>query len=275
MAPVSASPSPDPVGRRPAPAAGDIALAEHLADIGRAVTLRHFRAGGAIGTKADRSPVSAADLEAEDAMRAAIAEARPEHGIEGEERAPTRPDARCVWHIDPLDGTQPFALGVPCFATLIALVADGVPVLGLVELPALGERWLGIRGEQTLHIDADGRRPVHTRPCTRLEAAWLGTSRPYPNAPAGARIPLMDAVAAVERGGESLTYGLLANGHLDLAVDAGLDPHDHLPLKLVIEGAGGVVTDLAGQPLPTDGIRDILAAATPELHARALGWTAA
>jgi len=248
----------------------DIALAERLADIGRAVTLRHFRAGGAIATKADSSPVSAADHEAEDAMRAAIAAARPADGIEGEERAATRAGASRVWHIDPLDGTQPFALGVPTFATLITLVTEGVPVLGVVEMPALGERWLGVRGQPTLHIGAGGWRSVTTRVRQRLDAAWLGTSRPYPNAPAGARIPLMAAVAATERGGESLNYGLLASGFLDLAIDAGLDPHDYLPLKLVIEGAGGVVTDTAGRALPTDGIRDILAAATPEVHAQAL-----
>ncbi|SDG56271.1 myo-inositol-1(or 4)-monophosphatase [Limimonas halophila] len=256
----------------PHPDPADLALAERLADMGREITLRHFRGGGAIASKDDLSPVSVADLEAEDAMRAAIAAARPDHGIEGEERSATRPGARCVWHIDPLDGTRPFATGTPTFATLITLVVDGLPLLGVVELPALAERWLAVRGQPTVHIDAQGRRQVRARRCTDLANAWLSTSRPYSGAAPGARIPLMDRVAAVEPGGDSLSYGLLASGRLDLAVDAGLDPHDYLPLKLVVEGAGGVVTDCAGQPLPVSGIRDILAAATPELHAQAVRW---
>src|SRR5262245_22002641 len=120
-----------------------IALVHELADLSGSIVLQHFRKSLAIDAKADASPVTIADRDAEAAMRERIRARFPTHGIIGEEHGAERADAEWVWTLDPIDGTVSFINGVPLFGTLIALLHRGTPWLGCINHPALRERWLG------------------------------------------------------------------------------------------------------------------------------------
>ena len=132
------------------------ALAERLAEAVRPIVLAPFRSGIAFDIKADASPVTAADRAAEAAMRELIEDACPGHGILGEEHGAVRLDASHVWVLDPIDGTKSFVTGKPLFGTLIALLRDGRPVVGVIDMPALAERWVGINSRPTLFRRATG-----------------------------------------------------------------------------------------------------------------------
>ena len=159
-----------------------IELAERLAERARSIVAGYFRTGFEVADKADRTPVTVADREAEAAMRAAIAEAFPEHGIVGEEFGAERAGAEHVWVLDPVDGTKRFVTGNPQFGTLIALLRDGRPILGVIDMPCLDERWLGAAGRPTIHRaihrDRAGSREVRVRPCAALSAAALYATSP-------------------------------------------------------------------------------------------------
>ena len=126
-----------------------VMLAERLADAAGDVVRRYFRQKLDIADKPDESPVTQADREAEARMRELIARDFPAHGVVGEEHGSDRADAELVWVLDPIDGTKAFISGVPVFGTLIALLRDGSPVLGVIDHPALRERWVGAAGQPT------------------------------------------------------------------------------------------------------------------------------
>ena len=146
-----------------------IELAQRLIEVSRPVVLRHFRTGIAVERKDDASPVTVADRAAEAAMREVLARETPDCGILGEEHGSEGADRDYVWVIDPIDGTRAFINGIPLFGTLIALTHKGVPVLGLVDFPALDEYWLGVTGEVTRHWGrGDDGAPVKARACAGL-----------------------------------------------------------------------------------------------------------
>jgi myo-inositol-1(or 4)-monophosphatase len=126
-----------------------IEAAEAAADAAGAVIRPHFRAGVAAELKADQSPVTAADHAAEQALRQVLGESFPEFGILGEEFGIQKPSARLRWVVDPIDGTRAFITGRPTFGTLIALMDNGRPILGLIDQPVTGERWIGAAGRAT------------------------------------------------------------------------------------------------------------------------------
>ncbi len=146
-----------------------IAFANRLADAGGEVIRRFFRRPIEVDRKIDESPVTVADREAERAMRTLIEAAFPDHGIVGEEFGETRAGAELVWVLDPIDGTRSFIAGQPLFGTLIALVRDGTPVLGVIDAPIMGERWIGAAGRPSTLNEA----PIRVRPCPNLEHAVL------------------------------------------------------------------------------------------------------
>ncbi len=245
-----------------------IDLAEKLADAAGAVIRPYFRSGVAVEAKADASPVTRADREAETAMRALIEEAYPGHGIVGEEFGTARADARHIWVLDPIDGTKSFIAGVPLFGTLIALLEDGAPVLGVIDQPILGERWLGAAGRPTTLNGAKAR----ARRCSEIGRAILFATSPdmFEGADADAFARLGGAVAVLRHGADCYAAGLLASGHIDFIVEAGLEPYDFCALIPVIEGAGGVITDWDGAPLGLGSDGRIAAAGDPAAHARVL-----
>jgi myo-inositol-1(or 4)-monophosphatase len=241
-----------------------VAAAEAAADVAGAVIRPFFRAPLDATQKADRSPVTIADRSAEQAMRAVLAERFPGHGILGEEFGLDRPEAPLRWVLDPIDGTRAFITGRPVFGTLVALLRDRVPVLGVIDQPITGERWVGALGQPTRFRGAFGGRPG-CRPCPALAQAELSCTSPAMLDAEEARRwqRLAGAVRRVSWGGDCYAYGLLALGQLDLVAESEMQPWDWAALVPVVEGAGGRVTDWEGQPLRLGSGRRVLAVGDP------------
>ncbi|KAL3683400.1 hypothetical protein R1sor_001422 [Riccia sorocarpa] len=252
-----------------------------LADAAGGIIRRYFRTRFDIITKDDFSPVTIADRAAEEAMISIIKEYLPSHGIYGEEHGLYMPDsgAEYVWVLDPIDGTKSFVTGKPLFGTLIALVHKGVPILGIIDQPVLGERWIGTAGEQSTLNGV----PITSRSsCKALKDAFLYTTSPhlFAGAKEEAFIRVRDKVKTPLYGCDCYAYGLLAAGHVDLVVESGLKPYDFLALVPVIEGAGGSITDWSGEKLSfwpnsdypscNEKGMEVVAAGSAELHRAAL-----
>jgi histidinol phosphatase-like enzyme (inositol monophosphatase family) len=245
------------------------AFAGRLADAAGAVVTRYFRQAVPVETKGDASPVTRADREAETAMRALIEAEYPSDGIVGEEHGETRAAAARLWVLDPIDGTRSFVTGVPLFGTLIALAVDGVPIVGVIDQPVAGERWVGIAGAATTFNGA----PVRTRACPALGAATLSTTGlEFLQGPGelAAFERVRQATGQFRQVPDCYGYAMLANGFVDLVVEAGLKPWDFAALRPVIEGAGGTVTDWQGRPLDLSSDGRIAAAGDGRCHAEAL-----
>jgi inositol-phosphate phosphatase/L-galactose 1-phosphate phosphatase/histidinol-phosphatase len=244
-----------------------VILAERLAEAVRPIVMGYFRSGVTIDDKADTTPVTVADREAETAMRRLIADACPDHGILGEEYGADRVDATYVWVLDPIDGTKSFVTGKPLFGTLIALLREGTPIVGVIDMPALGERWIGVDGRPTTF----NGRPARVRPCPDLDRAWLYASSPhmFPGADAEAFERLRLRCRAAIYGADCYAYGLLASGTVDLVCEATTKPHDYCALVPVVAGAGGMISDWRGRPLGLESDGRVLAAGDEGAHATA------
>jgi inositol-phosphate phosphatase / L-galactose 1-phosphate phosphatase / histidinol-phosphatase len=230
----------------------DIALAGHLADAAGAAIRPYFRGAFGLESKADATPVTLADRAAETAIRHILERERPHDGIIGEEHGTVRESAARQWVLDPIDGTTSFVAGRPIFGTLIALMQDGWPVLGVIDQPILGERWLGAAGHGTQF----NGKPVTSRACPALGEAILSTTSPNCfSAHEGEHFMALAAKTAHRRliwGGDCYNYALLASGHIDIVVESGLKIHDFAALIPVVEGAGGHMCDWSGEPLHAD-----------------------
>ena len=245
-----------------------IDFAHALADASGAAIRRHFRTPLSVEDKADASPVTIADREAESAMRAMIADRYPSHGIVGEEFGNQRQDAAEVWVLDPIDGTRAFIAGKPIFGTLIALLRDGRPLLGIIDQPVLGERWTGAAGTASRFCGD----PIGTRSCADIGRAVLNTTSPdlFHGADREAFGRLSARVRSTLYGGDCYAYGLLAAGHIDLVVEAGLKTYDFCALCPVVEGAGGRITDWEGNALGAGSDGRVIAAGDGRVHDEAL-----
>jgi len=244
-----------------------LALAERLADAARGIARSHFRQPLDIELKADHSPVTIADRAIETEMRRLIRAEFPGHGIQGEE-FPPQAGTEYTWVLDPIDGTKSFVSGMPLFGALIALTQGGRAVLGVIEAPAMGERWVGIAGAPSQCNGA----PVRTSDCRGIEQARVYTTTTDAfNATRLQRYESYSRRAALRRfGGDCYLYGMLASGYCDLVIEAAMKPHDFLALVPVVEGAGGRISDWNGRPLTVDSGDTVLAAATEELWAQAV-----
>ncbi len=235
------------------------------ADTAGRVIRPYFRAGVAADLKADQSPVTAADRGAERAMRAVLAQLCPECGVLGEEFGLERPEARMRWVLDPIDGTRAFITGRPTFGTLVALLDDDEPLVGIIDQPMTGERWIGATGRRTVFSGPLGGQ-VGTRACADLASAELSATSPEMF---GADLPRFQALAAKVRrnywGGDCYAYGLLALGQIDVIVECDLKPWDWAALLPVVAGAGGMVTDWQGRPPRVDGDGRVIAVGDPAL----------
>ena len=237
----------------------DIHLAGQLADAAGAAIRPYFRAEFGLETKADASPVTQADRAAETAIRAILEAQCPLDGIIGEEYGAVRHSAARQWVIDPIDGTTSFIAGRPIFGTLIALCDGGWPVLGVIDQPILGERWIGAAGNGTT---LNGQ-PAKTRACPELSQAILATTSPHCFSEHEAAHFLALAAKTAHRrliyGGDCYNYALLASGYIDIVVESGLKLHDFVALVPVVEGAGGLMCDWRGEPLTADSAGDVIA----------------
>lgn len=252
---------------------GFAAFANRLADRTGEVLRdhRHRTAGEAatFDTKDDQSPVTELDRAIEATMRSMIADAYPGHGVLGEEFPPTDAAAEFVWVIDPIDGTKQFIVGIPVYGTLISLTQGGRPVLGIIDHPITGERWLGVEGRRSTY----GGRPISTRRCAALSDALMSCSSAESIEPA--RRAGFERVRQATKwriyGGSCYAYASLATGRIDLSVDSGGHREvDYCALVPVVEGAGGTISDWEGRPLTIHSGRSLIAAGDPARHADAL-----
>jgi histidinol-phosphatase len=233
----------------------DLLLAQELADIADAITLARFNALDlVVETKPDRSEVTDADRATELAIKARLTEKRPEDGVIGEEFGTSEGNNR-VWIIDPIDGTANFLRGVPVWATLIALVIDGKPVVSVVSAPALGRRWWGSPGEGSKTRDLDGSvRKLEVSKVSSIADASLS----YNNLQLWDRAGMLDALVGLSRKvwrtrayGDFWSYMLLAEGALEIVAEHDLKIYDIAALVPIVEQAGGQISALNG-PLTTE-----------------------
>ncbi len=246
-----------------------LTFANQLADVAGAVIRPYFGAHGDVEAKGDASPVTRADREAEAAMRALIDQHFPDHAIYGEEGGQKKTISEYCWVIDPIDGTRAFIAGRKEWGTLIALCADGVPVLGILDQPVTGERWVGMRGAATRFcvLPQEGV-PITTRTCTSLADAELSTTSAAYFTPTQAKqvVALAQSCRATVKDGDCYAYGLLARGLRDIVIDAGLKPYDILALVPIITGAGGHISAWDGAPIRLTHFSTAAAAGSAALH---------
>jgi len=255
-----------------------VAFAGALATAAAGETLSAFRNTSHVDNKADGSdfdPVTAADRAAEKAIRDLIEEHYPEHGIIGEEWGTKEGTSPFAWILDPIDGTRGYIAGIPAWTTLIGLTHQKRPILGVIDQPYIGERFVGVdtSTRQEAWLERGGSRTaINTSDCSRLTEATLTSTTPdLFNAEELSRFNNVKQAAQLTRYGlDAYGYALLSLGTIDLIVEASLAPYDIQPLIPIIHGAGGLVTNWDGE-LPLDG-GQIVAASSADLHREALGY---
>ncbi|MBU2445053.1 MAG: histidinol-phosphatase [Bacteroidetes bacterium] len=226
---------------------------KHLADESGSIIKSYFRKSIVVENKPDESPVTIADKKAEEIMREMIMKEFPEHGILGEEFGDYNPDAEYKWVLDPIDGTKSFVCGTVTFGTLIALVKNGQPILGVINQPILQEYLIG--DNQTAELNGV---PVKVRECTDLSEAVLLTTdhlniAKYQNLKNFER--LMRKVKLYRNWGDCYGYYLLATGFADIMIDPIMSTWDTMALIPIVRGAGGIITDYQGNdPLKGNSI---------------------
>ena len=247
-------------------------IADLMADAARQAILPHFRNSNLTAENklhAGFDPVTVADRAGEQAMRAVLAEHRPMDSILGEEFGNVEGTSGLTWVLDPIDGTRGFISGTPTWGVLIAASDENGPVLGVVDQPYIGERFIGGFGTAELRGPA-GVSKLATRDTKSLSEAILFTT--FPEVGSAQERQGFEAVAETVKltryGMDCYAYALIAAGQADLVVEAGLQPYDIQGPIGVIQAAGGVVTDWQGNPAHNGG--RCLAAANAEIHAKAL-----
>ena len=228
-----------------------VELACRLADAAGEVTTAMFRNSSlVVSDKSDASPVTIADRDAESAMRRLVTKELPTHAIFGEEHGielGSGGSSEWTWVFDPIDGTKSFITGKPLWGTLIALLHNGEPVLGVLDQPVLKERWIGVRGRQTTM----NGKPIRVKECDALGDAYMYSTTPlmFEGINAARYDTLASKVKIPMFGCDCYAYGLLAMGFADLVVEADLKPYDYMALVPIVKGAGGHMTDWKGDEL--------------------------
>ncbi|WP_146345698.1 inositol monophosphatase family protein [Phaeobacter marinintestinus] len=244
-------------------------VAERIARDASDIPMAYFRAPLDISAKADDSPVTVADQKTERFIRDALLSAFPDHGIFGEEYGVSGSLEGETWIIDPIDGTRSFITGSPLFGMLLGYLVGGVPQLGLVRMPALGETFVGMPGHGAFLNDV----AIRCRATQDLSDAMI-----YVNEAEKLLQTAPDLFARLCQTGHTrrmaydcYPHALVASGQIDAVVDCGLEPYDYLPLVGLVQAAGGVITDWDGNVLTLDSDGRVLTSATPALHKQMLG----
>lgn len=249
-----------------------LSVANALADAARKVTLPYFRSTSLITDnklKTGFDPVTEADRNAELAIRDILAKHRPDDGIVGEEFGDKLGTSGLTWVIDPIDGTRAFISGIPSWGVLIGLDDGNGPILGVIDQPYIGERFIGAFGQASL-TTAHGTTPIKTRSCNALADATLMTTFPEIGTQAE-RLgfeAVRDQAKLTRYGLDCYAYALLAMGQIDLIIEAGLNTYDVQGPIGVVQAAGGIVTDWQGSPAHMGG--RLLAAGDAKVHAQVL-----
>jgi histidinol-phosphatase len=238
--------------------ADDLKLALQIADEADSLTMARFGAVDlVVETKPDMTPATDADLDVESMVRRRLRDERPDDAVLGEEFGGTAVFSGRQWVVDPIDGTKNFVRGVPIWATLIALLHDGVPVVGVASAPALQRRWWAATGNGAFASTAGGAtRRISVSSVADIESASLSFSSLSGWAARGLRdrfIDLTDAVWRVRGYGDFLSYCLLAEGAVDIAAEPEVSLWDLAALDIVVREAGGSFTSLDGVPGPHGG----------------------
>jgi histidinol-phosphatase len=234
----------------------DIGLALQMADQADALTLDRFGALDLrVETKPDLTPVTDADESAEKLLRGLLASERPEDAVLGEEFGGTAAFAGRQWVLDPIDGTKNFVRGVPVWSTLIALLDDGVPVVGVVSAPALGRRWWAGTGQGAYTSFRGVSRRISVSGVAQLDSASLSFSDFTTgwDERRASFVALTDAVWRVRGYGDFWSYCLLAEGAVDIVAEPEVKLWDLAPLDVLVREAGGRFTNLEGSPGPHGG----------------------
>ncbi|MCB1479563.1 MAG: histidinol-phosphatase [Tepidamorphaceae bacterium] len=249
-------------------------LLHELADLSGKAAMAHFRARPGVTDKAGKSqrfdPVTAADREAEAAIRAHLAAHRPEDAILGEEMDDIEGTSGYRWVVDPIDGTRAFISGLPVWGTIIGLEKDGEPVAGLFHQPFTTERFWAVGGKAWMRVGTQLPEPIATSDIGQLPAATLMTTSPriFESGEQDAYDRMEAAVQLARYGCDGYAYCMLASGQIELVVESGLKAFDVCGLVPIVQAAGGVMTSWTGGPAHQGG--RILASANETLHKAAM-----
>ena len=235
-----------------------LTIACKLADIARKITLPAFFMGVESVNKLDGAhydPVTKADTDTEKALRKALDTLTPLDGISGEEFADKPAQNKWEWSLDPIDGTRAFVAGVPIWSTLIAACYEQQPLIGIIDIPVLDERFVGIPGQAWVET-ARGKSALKTRPCPALSNVIISCTEPSAmfsqrQKQAYERVRLQTRFSRL--GLDAYGYALIAAGKMDLVLEAGLQPYDVRALMPVITGAGGKITNWQGDDAKDGG----------------------
>ena len=242
-----------------------VSFANHLSDESSKIIKKYFRKSLDVVNKEDESPVTIADKNTELKIRELISKKYPNHGILGEEFKDKDTESEYLWVIDPIDGTRSFIAGHKDFGTLIALLQNKKPIIGIINCPIHEERWVGIDGQQTT---MNGQK-VNTSNKETLDQSYLSTTGLYmfknDNFKKSFKI-IKDKTKYHRFGGDCYNYGLVASGYIDIVIENMLKIHDYMALIPVIEGAGGKITDKFGKVITFDSDGSVVVSANEKLH---------
>ena len=242
-----------------------IIFSNYLADESEKIIKEYFRKSFVIQSKEDESPVTIADQKAELKIRELIEKKYPNHGILGEEFEGKDIESEYLWVIDPIDGTRSFIAGHKDFGTLISLLHNKIPIIGIINCPMHKERWIGIKGRQTTM----NNQKVCTSTKQSLDQSYLSTTGLYmfenDNFKKGFE-KIINLTSYHRFGGDCYNYGMVASGYIDIVIENMLKVHDYMALIPVIEGAGGEITDKFGKMINFDSDGSVVVSANQKLH---------
>ena len=241
-----------------------VKFANFLADESSKIITKYFRTKININMKEDSTPVTIADQNTELKIRELISSKYPSHGILGEEYEQINTKAEFMWVIDPIDGTRSFIAGHKDFGTLIALLHNNKPILGIINCPAHNERWVGIKDHHTTCNNIK----VSTSSIKKIEDSYLFTSGEFfyePFLKKGFE-KIKEQSKYFRYGGDCYMYGMLASGLIDVVIEDTLKAHDYMALVNIIEGAGGKITDKFGKNVSIESDGSLVASCNPNIH---------
>ncbi len=241
-----------------------ISFSNLLAEESAKITMSYFRKEIQIEDKSDNTPVTIADKKAELKIREIINKKFPNHGILAEEFEHQNKEADFLWVIDPIDGTKSFIAGHKDFGTLISLLFNKDPIIGIIDCPAHNERWVGIKNQNTKLNGKD----TNTSDKKKIEDCYIMTSGLYFD-DKEFKISfdkLRKKTKFCKFGGDCYMYGMLASGLVDIVIEDTLKIHDYMALIPVIKGAGGIVTDKFGKDISLNSDGSLVASCSQNIH---------